>query len=102
MRRAALALLAAATCALSGCLYVHTVEPLTTDFHDTRVVSATGRGDVKQIDYYVRLSWSANAIGEIAKEQGFEEVRYADLETLQVLGIWTQQWVHVYGTKAAE
>jgi hypothetical protein len=102
MRGGVRVLFAGATAALSGCLYVHTVEPLTTDFHDTRVVSATGRGDVKQIDYYVRLTWSANAIGEIAKQQGFDEVHYADLETLQILGIWTQQWAHVYGTKAAE
>jgi hypothetical protein len=102
MRRGLRVLCAGAAAALSGCVYVHTVEPLTTDFRGTRVVSATGRGDVKQIDYYVRFSWSANAIGEIAKDQGFEEVHYADLETLQILGVWTQQWAHVYGTKAAE
>ena len=41
--------------------------------------------------------WDTNGIGEIGKENGLEEVYYADLETLSVLGIWTQRWVHVYG-----
>ena len=102
MNRLVLALFACATPALSGCVYTHTVKPLTTDFHDTPVVSDKGRGDTKQVDYYVRLTWSSNAIGQIAKENGFEEVYYADLETLQILGIWTQEWAHVYGSKAAE
>ena len=26
----------------------------------------------------------------------------ADLETLRILGIWTQRWVHVYGTRSAD
>lgn len=28
---------------------------------------------------------------------GIETVHYADLETLSVLGVWNQRWVHVYG-----
>jgi hypothetical protein len=28
---------------------------------------------------------------------GIETVHYADLETRSFLGIWTEQWVHVYG-----
>ena len=101
MRSVVFALLACLAPALSGCIYTHTVEPLTTNFHDTPVMLDTAMGDVKQIDYYVRLSWSANAIGEIAKEAGFEEVYYADLETLSIFGIWTQQWAHVYGKRSS-
>lgn len=101
----AVALLACVAPALCGCaspfglVYTHTFEPLTTNFHRTPVVSDQAAGDVKQIQYYVRVLWSGNAIGEIAKQHGFDEVYYADLETLRVLGIWTQEWAHVYGTR---
>ena len=101
------ALLACVTLALCGCaspfglVYTHTFEPLSTDYHRTPVVSDQSAGDVKQIQYYVRVSWSSNGIGEIAKEYGFDEVYYADLETLSVLGIWEQQWAHVYGTRSS-
>lgn len=105
MRGVAVALLACVAPALSGCaspfglVYTHTFEPLTANFHRTPVVSDRAAGDVKQIDFYVRVLWDSNAIGEIAKQHGFEEVYYADLETLRVLGIWTQKWAHVYGTR---
>jgi hypothetical protein len=107
MRSLSLALAAGLSLALAGCaspfglVYTHTVEPLTTDFHRTPAVSDEAKGDTKQIDYYVRVLWSGNGIGEIAKQHGFETVYYADLETLRVLGIWTQEWAHVYGTRKA-
>jgi hypothetical protein len=106
MTRVQLALAACLAPALSGCLgpvglvYTHTIEPLDSDYHRTPVVKNQGAGDVKELSYYVRVLWSANGIGAIAKENGFSEVYYADLETLRVLGIWTQQWVHVYGSRA--
>ena len=60
-----------------------------------------GRGDVKQFDYYVRVRWNANGIGEIAQANDFDKVYYADLESLRILGIWSQEWVHVYGSRRA-
>ena len=36
-------------------------------------------------------------IGDIARQHGLEEVYFADLETLSILGYWEQQWVHIYG-----
>jgi len=103
MRDVASVLLACAALGLSGCagqlglVYSHTIEPLSKDFYRTPVVTDQAAGDVKQIHFYVRVLWNDNAIGEVAKENGIDEVYYADLETLRVLGIWTQQWVHVYG-----
>lgn len=108
MRSLLLGLLCLVAPLLSGCagtfglIYSHTRQPLTTDFHRTPASTQTASGDTKQIDYYVRVLWSGNAIGEIARENGFETVSYADLETLRVLGVWTQQWAHVYGTRKAE
>jgi hypothetical protein len=107
MSRLGLVLLACLAPAVTGCtgprglVYTHIVEPLTTDFHATPVVQDEAAGDVKELRYYVRVSWSTNGIGAVAKEHGFDKVYYADLETLSVLGIWTQQWVHVYGTRLA-
>ncbi len=105
MTRVLLAFVACLAPFVSGCagprgfIYTHTVDPLTRDFHQTPVVANEAAGDVKEIQYYVRVLWSSNGIGAIAKENGFDKVYYADLETLRVLGIWTQQWVHVYGTR---
>lgn len=94
-----LATVAAGCAGPLGLVYTHTIQPLTTNFHDTPALKDGAQGDVREIQYYVRVSWSTNGIGAIAKENGFDEVHYADLETLRVLGIWTQQWVHVYGTR---
>lgn len=108
MRSLLRALTAGLSLGLAGCagpfglVYTHTVEPLTTDFHCTPAVGDEAKGDTKQIDYYVRVLWSGNGIGAIAKQHGFESVYYADLETLRVLGVWTQEWAHVYGTRKAE
>lgn len=103
-RAAAVGLLAGAAALLSACspygiIYTHKIEPLTTDYHDTPATSVQGKGDVKEISYYVRVLWNCNGIGDIAKRHGFEKVYYADLETLSVFGIWKQEWALVYGTK---
>lgn len=90
-----------------GLIYHHATEPLTTDFHNTPVGDGfSGESDVKEVNLryntfiFLRLLWDENSIGTIAKESGFSEIYYADLETFSVLGIWTQYRVHVYGTKA--
>lgn len=36
-------------------------------------------------------------IGCVAKANGLTELYYADLEKLSILGVWTQEWAHVYG-----
>jgi len=102
MKLAGLVLSLFASQLLFGCMgivYNHTTQPLTLDMHATPVVDETSRGDVKTFQYYVQVKWHKNGIGEIAKEYGFDEVYYADVETLRIFSIWTQQWVHVYGTR---
>lgn len=87
---------------VSGLAFTHVTRPLTTNFHDTPVGdSFEGSGDVKELRYnaYLRVIWDENSIGSIAKQAGFSELYYADLETFSVLGIWTQYRVHVYGRK---
>ncbi len=49
----------------------------------------------------MRVDWGSDGIGDIAKRHGFARVDYADVETLTVLGVWTQQWARVYGERRA-
>ncbi|MCR9246288.1 MAG: hypothetical protein NXI31_14750 [bacterium] len=98
MRRLLLIAACTATWSAGGCVYQHTIRPLTTNFNKTPATVERGRGDTKQLTVsYVNLAWDSNGIGDIARANGFEEVWFADLETLRVMGVWTQQWVHVYG-----
>lgn len=82
----------------TGCVFQHTVRPLDINYDASQLHSDAGRGDVKRFRYsLVDLQWNSNAMGDIAKEHGIETIYYADIETLRVLGIWTQNTVHVYG-----
>ncbi|MBL8726786.1 MAG: hypothetical protein JNM25_00040 [Planctomycetes bacterium] len=87
------------TSCVSGLIYQHTVMPLTTDFRSTAVDGARmAAGDTKHLKIsYVDVIVDSNGIGEVARQNGLQQVDYADLETLSILGIWTQQWAHVYG-----
>jgi hypothetical protein len=90
----------------TGLLYKHTLEPLTTNFHKTPsaiVGSDEKSGDVKHLHvpyFNLDVMSDSNAIGDIARREGFEEVYYADFETLSILSIWNQYTVHVYGKLA--
>jgi len=91
------------TMLFSGCVYVHTVEPLTVDMDRTSVSGVEKEGSIQLIafPYYFTsfglVAWGNAAIGEVSKQQGMEKVYYADLETFSVLRIWNQYTVHVYG-----
>lgn len=97
---AGVCLLTATACA-NGFVYRRTVQPLTTDFDRTPVVGcAPGRDDLKQLRYrYLDFRWEGNGIGRIASDAGFDTIYYADVETLSILGVWTQRWVLVYGDR---
>jgi len=88
---------------LPGCLYIHTVQPLTLDMDRTPIVATEKAGSLKLITYppfggnYRLVAWDSAAIGDIAKKQGMQEVYFADLETFSILRIWNEYTVHVYG-----
>lgn len=98
-----LALAALASGCTTGRIYTHITEPLDVDFDATPVQPREARGDVKRVRYqFVDVQWDSNAIGDIAREHGFEEVYYADLETLSLFGIWTQRIVHIFGRATSD
>lgn len=89
--------------ALSGCLYVRTVEPFTTDMHQTPAGSVEKTGSVQVISFppflgsHRLVAWGKAAIGEVAKKEEMSEVYYADLETFSILHLWNKYTLHVYG-----
>lgn len=78
-------------------LFTHVVVPLDPNFDRTVVQADSARDDTKRFQYRIRVEWGSQAIGEIARENDIRTVHYADLETLSVLGVWTQRWVTIYG-----
>jgi hypothetical protein len=109
-RIALLAALAPLGGCMTGLIYTHTVVPLTTNFRGGTPVFTgklnEGESDVKdlRIPWPVSMDvrWHSNAIGDIAKREGIEEIYYADIEHLSVLfAIWRQDTVHVYGKPAS-
>jgi len=86
---------------LSGCLYVHTFQPLTQDMRRTPVSAYEKTGTIRVITWPLNnaplVAWGSAAVGEVAKEQGMQEVYFADLEIFSVMRIWNEYTVHVYG-----
>ena len=104
MRLQSLLLMASAlTMFFSGCVYVHTVEPLTVNMDHTPIAKTEKEGTIKTIGLPLIYSgvqlvaWGNAAIGEVAKKQEMKEVYYADLEIFRILWIWNEYTVHVYG-----
>jgi len=93
---------------VSGAIFTHVTVPLDVDLdatpaHEDRfthgfddswktlVIPLIGIGGRVQFD------WGDMSIATAIEEADLETVHYADLETLSILGLWTQRWVHVYG-----
>jgi hypothetical protein len=95
---AVLALFLSGAGCTTGILYQHTVEPLTINHQVTPATGTRGESDIKHIQVpYVGIMWGDTALGDIAREKGLQELYFADLEYLNVLLIWHQYTVHLYG-----
>lgn len=84
----------------TGLIYTHTWEPLTLNANATKVAGSNteSTGSVKDIQLQsIRITWSDNSIGAIARKAGMQKVYYADMETRRILMFWTTQTVHLYG-----
>ena len=87
---------------VSGAIYSHTTVPLDVNFEGAPQ-KPDHRGPswktlvIPAVVTNLRFDWGSIAIGDAAERAGIETVYYADLETLSVLGLWTQRTIHVYG-----
>lgn len=104
LRLAAGLLLAATMLAASGCVsgivYQRTVRPLDVNLsgspvfkRDLNRTGAVNKLTIQGLD----ILWDSNAIGDVARRTGMKEIYYADIETLQILGVWRTDTVHLYG-----
>ena len=82
----------------AGIIYTHTVAPLSLNMRQTKAIQTEKSGDIKHIQVgWIGVAWDSVAFGDIAKQNGMNELYFADLETLKVLGIWNQYTVRLYG-----
>ncbi len=90
---------------LRGFVYKQTRTPFTDDLRETPVVVLHFQdrvGETRLIQEPItRLNlsaeWDSRALGDIAREHGMEELHYADLETLSILGVYKEKRIHLYG-----
>ena len=95
---AVLALVLIGSGCTAGIIYTHTVEPLTLDHRATPAVGTGSEGNIKHIQLsYVGIKWGDTSLGDIARENGLRELYYADVEHLNILTVWRQSTVHLYG-----
>ncbi|MCB9898921.1 MAG: hypothetical protein H6825_13030 [Planctomycetes bacterium] len=86
-----------------GLIYTHVTVPLDTNLSANPVPSGDADQNSKHITVNLaEVAWDSRGIGDIAKNHGIDHVQYADLEVFSILGIWTQRYVHVYGTPTAK
>lgn len=101
-----LAPLLAALLLLAGCsspfalLYSRTTRPLTTNFAATPVADNLQGANIRTVSLYVDVEWGDNGLGAIAKENGIEEIYYADVQTVSLFRYFRQDYVRVYGRLA--
>ena len=105
MQPFAIAACIALTACLQGCLYggaiyQDTTTPFDVNLNNTDVHKEHETGETKRLIIplaFIALTWDSNAIGDIAKKSGMQRVFYADKRVLNILGIWRQEFVTIYG-----
>lgn len=95
---------------LGGCtygfLYSDTVRPLDRNMEGALFGSQQGTSQTKQLhDPFVSgvtVEWASRAIGDAARNGGIEEIQFADIHTVSILGgLFRTSTVLVYGEPAA-
>jgi len=78
--------------------------PLMVDFNNTSANQGIQKISSKSTHYFhfwlltgFDFAWGTADIPEIARQRGITEVCYADYEILNILGIYCQFTIHVYG-----
>ena len=87
---------------ISGYIFEHYREPYTLDLKETPVSDMDGQGKVVQIKepfsgHGITAEFNSNAIGDIAAKHGIKHVYWADMEYFNILGIWKEKRLHIYG-----
>lgn len=99
--------MAAAPGCVTGLLYTDVATPLTTNMKGTPVGADYREMNVKQLKepFFtgISIAWDSNAIGDIARQMGLEEIYYADVHEFSVLfGIFGTVTVRAQGRRLPE
>ncbi len=95
---------------LQGCtygfFYSDTVVPVDQNMARTALTGTTAAEDTKQLqDPFVtgvKVEWGSRAIGDAAKKRGLDEIEFADMHTISVLGgLYKSSTIIVYGKPSA-
>ncbi len=88
-----------AGCSPYGYIYHHTTRPLDKNMMKSpSVASKASQNDIKHFSYnIIDIRRGSNGIGDSARTHGLTEIDFVDIETLRILGIWEQKYVHLYG-----
>ena len=94
---------AATQACTTGAIYTRITVPLDLDSDATVYHRHDEAESADSLNLNVlRVVWGGNGLAQTAREHGFESIAYADLEILQVLGVWRQEFAIIYGRLAAE
>jgi len=91
------------TACTRGYLYTNITTPLDRNMNETPIgnqksILSTHHLKEPITGYNVSAEWQSRAIGDAAKRSNIEEIYYADLKTLSILGgIYKKQSIIIYG-----
>ena len=78
-------------------IYSHVKAPLKTVANGSDFGSKVGTASTGYFHFYVDFAWGEMAIREAAKNANITQVKAVDYDWLNVLGIYQQVTVYVYG-----
>jgi hypothetical protein len=84
-----------------GLAFANQRAPLTLDFDETRLGSKHATASVlyvyEPLLTSISLAWGDASLAAAAANGGISKIHYVDYEVLNVLGVFVQFTVHVYG-----
>ena len=87
---------------ITGYIFENYHQPFTVNLDKTPVAWKAGSGKIVEVQepfsgYGMSAEFSSNAVGDIARHYGIKRVFWADMEYFNVLGIWKEQRLTIYG-----
>ena len=88
--------------AISGYIYENYHKPFTVNLNKTPVAWKMGEGKIVEVKEPfsgrgVSAKFNSNAVGDIARLHGIKRVYWADMKYFNVLGIWKEESLTIYG-----
>jgi hypothetical protein len=87
---------------IRGAVYENYRMPYTVDLDETPVSFNAGTGKIIEVKepftgYDITAEFNSNAVGDIARQHGITKVYWADIEMFNLLGVWKEKRLFIYG-----